>query len=348
MQLPPGPIETAEYHTAGEPFRIVTAGVPTPEGATVLDRRSWSEQHLDDVRAFLVNEPRGHAGMYGGIVTPPNDDGGDIGVVFFHKDGFSTACGHGTIALATWALDTGRVAGRPIDGTDRVELFVDVPSGRLRVEATRDTDGRVAGVRFWNVDAYVTARALPIDTSRGPIPVDISFGGAFYASVALDGTDLAPAVEDLGHLVDLARELRTGLVDHPAAAHAVDDRLSGVYGVIFHQDLGPDTPDDPDGIAVRQRNVTVFADGEIDRSPCGSGTSARLAALVAAGRLRTDQRLANDGVAGGTFDGRVEACTDHEGRTLVATSVAGAAYATGRATFQLDPRDPIGLGFQLV
>lgn len=346
MSAPIGPIETAEYHTAGEPFRIVTSGVPTPEGATVLDRRGWAQHHLDDVRAFLVNEPRGHADMYGGFVTPPDDDGGDIGVVFFHKDGFSTACGHGTIALATWALDTGQVAPRPVAGSDRVELVVDVPSGRLRVEADLDLDGRVAGVRFWNVDSFVTARAVPVATSRGPVTVDVSFGGAFYASVALDDADLSPEAADLGPLIALARELRSGLEDHPAAKHD-DPRLSGIYGVIFHQDTEPDRADPTDGVAVRQRNVTVFADGEVDRSPCGSGTSARLAALVAAGRLGVGDRLANHGVAGGTFDGRVEAIADTDDRAAVKTSVAGAAYATGHARFDLDPRDPIGLGFQL-
>jgi len=149
-------IRADDYHTAGEPFRIVDLG--PMGGSTVLDRRSWAMNHLDAHRRYLVHEPRGHAGMYGGMVVPPDDDAGNIGVVFFHKDGFSTACGHGTIALATWAVDTGRIAA-PVNG--EVPVVIDVPSGRLPTVA-RLLDGCVASVRFTNVPSYVSATNLKV------------------------------------------------------------------------------------------------------------------------------------------------------------------------------------------
>lgn len=335
---PIGPITTTEYHTAGEPFRIVVDGVPEARGATVLDRRSWAQQHLDDHRAFLVNEPRGHADMYGGFITPPDDDRAALGVLFFHKDGFSTACGHGTIALATWAVESGLVDPA---GQSTVSFSIDVPSGRLPVEVAVGPDGRVEGVRFWNVDSFVTARDLTVETTIGVVTVDVSFGGAFYGSVALDQTDLRPEQEALGVLITVAKEVKRHYVGHPAVSHR-DERLSGMYGVIFHRDLPP-----VDGVDVHQQNVTVFADGEVDRSPCGSGTSARLAVLEDQGRLGVGDVFANRGIAGGRFDGavtRIESGGDHK---MIGTTVTGAAYHYGDATFVLDHRDPIGLGFQL-
>lgn len=329
-------IETDEYHTAGEPFRIVTSGVPVPEGATALERRSWCQVHLDDVRSLLINEPRGHADMYGGFPVPPNDAEGDLGVVFFHKDGFSTACGHGTIALVTWAVDIGMVAAEPGTVTP---VVVDVPSGRLRTEATVDTDGYVSSVRFWNVPGYITAADVKLDTPQGRMVADVSYGGAFYASVSLDDHELSPDAGCLTDLIALGRYIRSELNGHDSVRHE-DSRLSGLYGVIFYETMAEpsSTP-----VEIRQRNVTVFADGEVDRSPCGSGTSARLAALFGTGQMEAGQILINRGLAGGTFEGRIESVEGDR----VHTSVSGSAFCTGSARFVVDNRDPVGLGFQL-
>ena len=167
-------VQTTDYHTAGEPFRIVTGGVAPLEGATILDKRRFALERLDDVRKLLVHEPRGHADMYGCFVTEPDDDGADLGVVFFHTAGYTTACGHGTIALVTWALETGRLEA--VEPETRV--VVDVPSGRLETVASV-RNGRVERVRFRNVPSYVEARGL----KAAGLSADVAFGGAFYASV---------------------------------------------------------------------------------------------------------------------------------------------------------------------
>ena len=333
MVLGPDEVIVADdYHTAGEPFRIVDLG--PMEGSTVLDRRSWAMANLDDHRRFLVHEPRGHADMYGGMVVPADDPDGDLGVVFFHKDGFSTACGHGTIAMTTWAIDTGRIEA-PTDG--EVAVVVDVPSGRLHTVARMDT-GRVASVRFTNVESFVSATGLDVDTSFGPVRVDVSFGGAFYASVAIDDLTTTATADRVDDLITLGREVKATLGDHPAIVHPSEHRLSGLYGTILYETLA----DDPlQRRPLHQRNVTIFADGQVDRSPCGSGTSARLALHHHHGLLDVSQPFLNQGVAGGVFTGRIDAVTD----AGVITSVEGSAHRHATSTFTLDPHDEVGLGF---
>jgi proline racemase len=319
------PIRTVDYHTGGEPFRIVTDGAPALNGASVLERRRDALEHADHVRRLLVNEPRGHADMYGCHVVPPNDDGADLGVVFFHNAGYSTACGHGTIALVTWALDTGLVERH--EGENRV--VVDVPSGRLETWALVQ-DGRVRSVRFRNVPAFVWGRRLP----AAGLEVDVAFGGAFYASVP---ERVDPA--ELPRLIELGRAVKRDLEAAHAIVHPDERELRDVYGVIFWQDEGRDP--------FTQRNVTVFADGEVDRSPCGSGTSARLALLDADGDLPRGAELRHLSIVGSSFTGRVVGEAVVGGRPAVVTEVEGSAYRTGSAEFTLDPEDPLGDGFLL-
>jgi proline racemase len=318
-------LRTTDYHTAGEPFRIVTGGVPALQGATILDKRRFALAELDHVRRLLVHEPRGHADMYGCFVVAPNDDGADLGVVFFHNAGYSTACGHGTIALVTWALDEGVLPGR--DGENRV--VVDVPSGRLETWA-RVEGGRVRSVRFRNVPAYVWRQ----DVSVGPHRVDVAFGGAFYASLP---EQVAP--EELPRLVQLGREVKSLLEAEHEIVHPLEPELRDVYGVIFWQEEGEEP--------LTQRNVTVFADGEVDRSPCGSGTSARLALLESSGRLPRGAELRHLSVVGTEFSARVVGDAEVAGMSAVVTEVEGSAYRTGRSEFELDPDDPLREGFLL-
>ena len=320
------PITAVDYHTGGEPFRIVTGGVETPTGATILDRRRDSLARLDHVRRLLVFEPRGHADMYGCHVVPPNDDDADLGVVFFHNAGYSTACGHGTIALVTWALDEGVVERR--EGENHV--VVDVPSGRLDTWAQVE-DGRVRSVRFRNVSSYVHAAGVALGDGT---TVDVAFGGAFYASVP---DRVEP--RELPRLIERGREIKRALEEWSEIAHPLEPELRDVYGVVFWQDEG-ESP-------LTQRNVTVFADGEVDRSPCGSGTSARLALLDREGRLPRGAELRHLSIVGSEFRARVVGDAEVAGIPAVVTEVEGTAFRTGEHSFSLDPEDPLGEGFLL-
>jgi proline racemase len=278
------------------------------------------------VRRLLVNEPRGHADMYGCFVTEPDDDGADLGVVFFHNAGYSTACGHGTIALVTWAIDEGVVASR----APETRVVVDVPSGRLETIA-RVESGRVRSVRFRNVPAFVHAEGLAAAGRR----VDVAFGGAFYASVE---ERIEP--REVPRLIALGREVKAALERDHEIVHPVEPELRDAYGVVFwqHEDDGP---------PLVQRNVAVFADGEVDRSPCGSGTSARLALLHRAGRLGVGDELRHLSVIDTEFRAWIAAETEVAGMPAVVTEIEGSAFRTGRHEFELDENDPLGTGFLL-
>jgi proline racemase len=331
----PVEIRTTDYHTGGEPFRIVLEGGPPLPGSTVAERRALALESdaAQRVRRFLCHEPRGHADMYGGFVVEPDDAGAELGVLFWHKDGFSTACGHGTIALGAWAVESGRVEA-PTDG--ELPLSIDVPSGRVGARV-RMAGGAVAAVTFRNVPAYVIARGVEVETARGRLAVDVSYGGAIYASLPAAAAGLRVAPEHLGELTALGREIKWALNDAGVARHPSDERLSGIYGTIWFDDLGP----------AHQRNVAIFADGEVDRSPCGSGTSARAALLAADGRLPPGEELIHDSIVGTTFRARVVEEVVAEGRDAVVTEVEGAAHRTGEHRFVLDPRDPLAAGFVL-
>ncbi len=263
--------------------------------------------------------------MYGCFVVEPNDPGADLGVVFFHNAGYSTACGHGTIALVTWALDEGLV--ERTDGETKV--VVDVPSGRLETWA-RVEDGRVRSVRFRNVPAYVWAEGVETAGRK----VDVAFGGAFYAAV-----EERVEVAELPRLIELGRALKRALEAEHDVVHPLEPELRDIYGVIFWQEEGEHP--------LTQRNVTVFADGEVDRSPCGSGTSARLALLDRSGRLPRGDELRHLGIVGSEFRARVVGDADVAGHPAVVTEVEGTAFRTGSHVFELDPDDPLGEGFLL-
>ncbi len=334
-------ITTTDYHTGGEPFRIVTGGVPDLEGRTIPERRRWAAANLDHVRQLLVNEPRGHADMYGCFVTPPDDANGDLGVVFFHNEGYSTACGHGTIALVTWAIDSGRVAIEP--GAREVAVTVDVPSGRLACTARLDDAGRVETVRFRNVPSFVLAPNVAVDTARGPLALEIAFGGAFYGSIDVRTLGLGVEPRALPELVALQRELRPAIERAIDVVHPDQPDLAGIYGVIFWESLAT-TGDEQ----LTQRNVTVFADGEVDRSPCGSGTSARLAILHHRGEIDVGETLRHRSIVDSVFDASVFAVGPVVGgHATVITEVEGSAFLTGQHAFTLDDRDTLGTGFLL-
>jgi proline racemase len=318
------PVRTVDYHTAGEPFRIVAGAPVTMRGATVAERRMFAidDPAVDGLRRILCFEPRGHADMYGCFVTPPDDAGAHFGALFWHKDGFSTACGHGTIALGVWALQSGLV---PADPSGTTDVIIDVPSGRVTARVHADH------VDFVNVPSYVLASDVPV---AGTVAT-LAFGGAIYACVEAATLGLTVTRDRLPELISIGREIKWAL--NPAAHHPSDARLNGVYGTIFFDDLGD----------LHRRNVTIFADGEVDRSPCGSGTCAQVAELAAVGRLRPGQELLSDSIVGTRFTARVLADVLADGRPAVVPEVSGMAYRIGESVFTVDPDDPLVPGFVL-
>lgn len=327
-------IDTVDFHTAGEPFRIVES-VPIPlRGDTVAQRRAFAQQssEAEDLRRFLCHEPRGHADMYGAFVVPPDDDGAHFGVVFWHKDGYSTACGHGTIALGRWAVESGRV---PSDPSGITEVVIDVPSGRV-VARVHGEGQRVDAVDFVNVPSWHVVTTA-VTTRHGEFAVHLGYGGAFYAQIDVASTGCAIAGEDLPRLIDIAREVRDDLDARGLSRHH-DPLLSGVYGTIFFERFSADSAQ------IHERNVTVFADGEVDRSPCGSGTAARVATLHALSDFPGTRILKNDSISGGTFLAHVDHVFDDG---AVVPVVRGSAYPTGRHSFVKDERDSLLPGFLL-
>jgi proline racemase len=320
-------IATTDYHTAGEPFRIVAEGDVEVPGATVRERRerAAATEEVDRVRRLLCHEPRGHADMYGCFVVPPDDDGADLGALFWHKDGYSTACGHGTIALGAWAVETGRVAADP-DG--EIDVTIDVPAGRV-VARVGCRAGAVEVVAFRNVPSFVVGRGVRVADTE----VDIACGGAMYAFVSADDVGVRVDPAYVPELIRVGRGIKGALEGHELARHPSDDRLSGIYGTVVHEEVGP----------LHFRNVAIFADGEVDRSPTGSATSARTALLLDGGAVTVGQTWRNDSIIGTTFHARAIG-TAAEG---VLTEVEGKAYRTGEHRFMLEDHDPLGTGFVL-
>jgi proline racemase len=274
---------------------------------------------------MLCHEPRGHADMYGGFLVPADDDGADFGVLFWHKDGYSTACGHGTIALGAWAVESGRAAA-PDQGD--VDVRIDVPSGRVTAKV-RCRAGEVTSVAFRNVPSFVLARGVAAAGEE----VDVAYGGAIYAFAPAERWGLRVVPDDLTKLIAVGRKVKHELERTEVSCHPHDARLSGIYGTVLYEVLGPR----------HQRSVTIFADGEVDRSPTGSATSARTALLVADGVLSEGETWRADSIVDTTFDARAIGQAS-EG---LLTEVEGSAFRTGEHRFFLDPRDPLGTGFVL-
>jgi proline racemase len=318
-------VSAVDYHTEGEPFRIVSGGVPRLIGRTMLEKRGYAQEHLDHIRELLVFEPRGHADMYGGFVTEPEDDGADLGVVFFHNVGYSTACGHGTIALVTWAIETGIVQAHGAS----TDVTVDVPSGRLATVAIME-EGRVRSVRFRNVPSFVLLDGVRIQVDDRGAEAAVAFGGAFYAIVSADRFELPVEPAFVPRFIELGRSIKLAIEAEHAIRHPIQPQLEGIYGVIFTQ---------------ANRNITVFADGEIDRSPCGSGTSARLALLHRRGELQRGATFMHESVIGTRFAARVVGEDRVGDFPAVITEVEGSAHLTGYHQFVLTADDPLGTGF---
>jgi proline racemase/trans-L-3-hydroxyproline dehydratase len=330
--------QTVDYHTGGEPFRIVEPSFEI-EGCDVPQRRvaAIGDERVQHLRQVLGFEPRGHADMYGGFIVPPNDEGAHFGVLFWHKDGFSTACGHGTIALGAWAVETGRVEAQADGATD---VVIDVPSGRVTARVNC-TGGIINDIDFINVPSALVAPSVVVETSWGKLNAAVGYGGALYAQVNCAELGLSVSATDLPKLIEIGREVQRYL-NGTEFSRRGDDRLSGIYGTIFFEDHGRD-----DDGAIRQTNVTVFADGEVDRSPCGSGTASRVAVLAGTGLMADDDVLRHASIVGSEFIATITGRVLIDDVDHIIPSITGTAYLTGRHEFVVDDRDSLVPGFVL-
>ncbi len=328
-------LTVVESHTGGEPFRVVTGGVPPIPGATMIAKRAYAEAHLDDVRRLLMLEPRGHSDMYGCFVTEPVSPGADLGVLFMHNAGFSTMCGHGIIALATVAVETGMVkATEPV-----TEIRIDAPAGLIRASA-RVAGGRVESASFLNVPSFALGLDQTITVPGiGPVSYDLGFGGAFYAYVDAPslGLELIPARVD--DLIQAGQAIKVAVARARPIPHPFEPALSFLYGTIL---TGP-----AEGPGGHSRHVCVFADGEVDRSPTGTGVAGRLAILSARGQLAEGERILIESIVGSVFGGSIVERTRFGPHAAVIPRVDGRAFVTGRAEYWLDPDDVLGKGFVL-
>jgi trans-L-3-hydroxyproline dehydratase len=326
-------IVTVDAHAEGEPLRVILDGFPQPRGDTVLERRNYAQEHLDRFRSALMWEPRGHADMYGCVLMPPVTEDADFAVLFLHNEGFSTMCGHGIIGVSTVVLETGRFPlQEPVSS-----LAIDTPAGLVRARA-RIEGGRVREVRFLNVPSFVAAldKTAPVP-GLGEVRYDVAFGGAFYAFVDAGelGLDLLPSSAE--SLIHAGRAIKKAVARDPNIIHPNGLDLGFLYGTIF---TGP-----PSDAARHSRHVCVFADGEVDRSPTGTGVSARLAILHARGQLGTGEEIWIESVIGTRFSGRITDRIRVGEREAIVPEVGGRAFLTGRHEFVIDPNDPLGEGF---
>ena len=326
-----------DMHTAGEPVRIVVDGYPALAGATILDKRRDALERHDHVRRLLMLEPRGHAEMYGAILVPPSAPGAALGVLFCHHEGYSTMCGHATIALGRFAVDRGLVPARaPV-----ARFGLECPCGVVEVAVTIGPDGRPGAVAFDSVPAFVFARDLEIAVEGlGRVRLDIAYGGAFYAILpasrighALVGGPIAALREAACRITETIRA--TVAIHHPG-----EPDLGFLYGTILTDDVRP-------GAGPASANLCVFGDGQIDRSPTGSGVTARLALAHARGEIGPGQQTDFAGATGHRFTGEIVGTGTLGARDTVTVRVSGRAHYSGEAIFRLEEGDTLGAGFLL-
>jgi proline racemase len=328
-------ITTIDAHTEGEPFRVVTGGFPELPGEDILARRRYAKENLDHLRTALMWEPRGHADMYGCIVTPPVTPEADFGVLFMHNEGYSTMCGHGIIGITTVALETGLV---PMDSPETT-VRIDTPAGLVTAHA-RVAGGHVQGVYFHNVPSFVLASDEAVEVpGLGRVRYDIAFGGAFYAFVQAEEVGVTCSSEDFQALIRKGMAIKRAIASTRPIAHPFEEDLSFLYGTIF---IAPALAE-----GAHSRNVCIFAEGEVDRSPTGTGVSARLALHHARGEIDLNQPMVIESIIGSRFAGRVVQTTTFGPYPAVIPEVEGTAHITGRHEFLIDPTDPLRNGFVL-
>ncbi len=326
-------LETFDLHTGGEPLRVLTKGLPEIKGNTILEKRRYFQEHYDTIRTGTMWEPRGHADMYGAVITEPGTGDGDLGVIFMHNEGYSTMCGHGTIALVTLVLDTGMLNKEG----DHPIVKIDAPCGRVIATAHRQ-QGRVRAVSFLNVPSFLYMQAQQVDVPGiGRVTFDIAYGGAFYAFCQARELNLQLDARDYDKLIDYGRRIKHAVMENFEIRHPFEKDLSFLYGTIFVGDaLDP---------CHHSRNVCIFAEGEVDRSATGSGVSARAAIHHARRELAVGESITIESILGTCMEVKVVETTTFGPYPAVIPEVTGSAWITGQNRFYFDPADPLQKGF---
>jgi len=328
-------ITTIDVHTAGEPFRVIIAGFPELLGETILARRRYARKNLDHLRKILMWEPRGHADMYGCILTPPVSPEADFGILFMHNEGYSTMCGHGIIGIVKVVLETGLL---PMKAPETA-VKIDTPAGLVRAYA-RIVNGKVKSVYFHNVPSFVLALDEKVEVPGfGWVKYDIAFGGAFYAYVQAQDVGLSLTPESFRPLIETGMAIKRAVMASRPILHPFEEDLSFLYGTIF---IGP-----PLKAGSHSRNVCIFANGEVDRCPTGTGVGGRLAIHHARQEINFDQPIVIESIIGSRFTGRIVGTTTFGKIPAIIPEVEGEAYITGRHEFVIDPTDPLKDGFIL-
>ena len=321
-------------HTAGNPVRLVVGGAPLLKGRTMAARRQDFIARFDWIRTGLCFEPRGHDMMSGGFLYPPASDESDAAILFIETSGCLPMCGHGTIGMVTFALEHGLIQPRTPG-----RLTIEVPAGTIEIAYAADGD-RVTSVTIRNVPSFVARRSLAIDVpGLGPLTVDIAYGGNFYAIIEPQGA--YSGLDDLGasRIVDFSRTVRALVREAYEPVHPLDPTIRGVTHLLW--------ADRPKSEGAHGRNAVFYGERAIDRSPCGTGTSARLAHLHALGRLGVGEDFVHESYIGSRFVGRVEAETKVGDHDAIVPSITGSAIATGFNTIWIDSDDPFHAGFSV-
>ncbi len=328
-------VTVIDAHTEGEPLRVIIAGFPSLPGESILDKRQNALKKYDYLRKILMWEPRGHADMYGCIITPAVTPDADFGVLFMHNEGFSTMCGHGIIGVATVVLEMGLLEMK----TPVTKIRIDTPAGLVTAYA-RTEKSRVCSVYFHNVPSFVVSLDQIVNVPEyGDVRFDIAFGGAFYAYVKAQDLGLRCIPEDYMRLIQAGKEIKYAVKNNFEIVHPLDDDLSFLYGTIFMCSPMSGNSD--------SRNVCVFADGEVDRSPTGTGVSGRLAIHFARGEIDIGESITIESIIGSRFRGKVIKTTEYGPYKAVIPEVEGSAYITGKNELYVDPDDQLKSGFLL-
>jgi len=328
-------IQTIDAHTGGEPLRLLLSPMPPVPGSTILQQRCWLKQNRDDLRRFLINEPRGHADMYGAYLLPATTPGADFGVIFIHNEGYSDMCGHGIIALGKLLVELGYI--ERVSPVTRIGF--DAPAGFI--EAFVQWNGTRAGeVMFRNVPSFIYQRDLVVKTAGfGAITGDIVFCGAFYYYINAEQSGLSVRPEQVGRLIQLGAETKAAVMAQVSIQHPLEPGLNTLYGTII---------DGPASVAgADQANVCIFADREVDRSPTGTGSSGRAAQLFLRGRLGMGEVFRNESIVGSVFGVKVTEQVKVGSFDAVRTEVTGSAHIMGYQHFVLEADDPFPTGFLL-